>query len=59
MALKVKAYFGLIVGAILLIIGARYLPYFPGDLAVARFVQSLTPASPEWAQWISTTAKFP
>ena len=59
MGLKVEAWIALLVVAILLILGARYFPYFPGDVAVARFVQSVTPASPAWARWISSTAKFP
>jgi membrane-associated phospholipid phosphatase len=42
-----------------LLIGARYLPHFPGDVAVTRFVQWITPASTGWAQLISSTAKFP
>jgi membrane-associated phospholipid phosphatase len=57
--LKEKAWIALFVVTVLLIIGARYLPYFPGDVAVARFVQWITPASTGWAQWISSTAKFP
>jgi len=44
---------------VLLIIGARYFSSFPGDVAVTRFVQGITPASTGWAQWISSTAKFP
>jgi len=44
---------------VLLIIGTRYFSYFPGDVAVARFVQWITPASAGWAQLISSTAKFP
>ncbi|MBI4774691.1 MAG: phosphatase PAP2 family protein [Deltaproteobacteria bacterium] len=57
--LEEKAWIGLIAVTVLLIVGARYLPYFPGDLAVARFVQWITPASTGWAEWISSTAKFP
>ena len=59
MVLKEKAWMAVCVVTVLLIIGARYLPYFPGDVAVTRFVQWMTPASTGWAQWISSTAKFP
>lgn len=59
MVLREKAWIALLVVTALLIIGARYLPYFPGDLAVARFVQWITPVSTGWAQWISSSAKFP
>lgn len=59
MVLKEKVWVALFFVAVLLVIGARYLWYFPGDVAVARFVQWITPASPGWAQWISSTAKFP
>jgi len=59
MVLKEKAWIALFAVTILLVIGARYLPYFPGDVAVTRFVQWITPASTGWAQWISSTAKFP
>jgi membrane-associated phospholipid phosphatase len=57
--LKEKAWIALVAVTILLVVGARYLSYFPGDVAVARFVQLITPASTGWAQWISSTAKFP
>jgi membrane-associated phospholipid phosphatase len=59
MVFKEKAWTALFAAAVLLIIGAKYLPYFPGDVAVTRFVQSIAPASKGWAQWISSTAKFP
>ena len=49
----------LLAAALLLTVGAKYSPYFPGDVAVTRFVQWITPASTGWAQWISSTAKFP
>ena len=59
MVLKEKAWIGLLVVTVILIIGARYLSYFPGDVAAARFVQWITPVSTGWAQWISSTAKSP
>jgi len=57
--LKEKTWIALFVVTVLLIIGARHFPYFPGDVAVTRFVQWVTPASTDWAQWISSSAKFP
>jgi len=59
MTLKEKVWIALFGAAVFLTIGARYLPYFPGDVAVTRLVQAITPASAEWAQGISSTAKFP
>jgi undecaprenyl-diphosphatase len=59
MVLKKKAWVGLLSVAVLLIIGARYSGYFPGDVAVTRLLQWITPTSTGWAQWISSTAKFP
>jgi len=56
--IKEKAWIALFVLTILLVIGARYFSYFPGDVAVASFVQWIVPASTGWAQWISSTAKF-
>ncbi|MFO7737475.1 MAG: phosphatase PAP2 family protein [Desulfatiglandaceae bacterium] len=59
MILKVKVWITLFVVTGLLIIGARYVSYFPGDVAVARFVQWITLESTAWAQRISSTAKSP
>lgn len=59
MDLKGKAWIAVFVLTALVVIGARYLPYFPGDVAMTRFVQWIAPASTGWAQWISSTAKFP
>ena len=59
MVLKEKAWMPLFAAAVLLTVVARYSSYFPGDVAVTRFVQSIAPASTAWAQWISSTAKFP
>jgi membrane-associated phospholipid phosphatase len=39
--------------------GARYWAYFPGDVAVTRFIQGITPASTDWALWVTATAKSP
>ena len=59
MVMKEKAWMVLLAAALLLTVGAKYSPYFPGDVAVTRFIQGITPASTGWAQWISSTAKFP
>lgn len=59
MNLREKAWIGFCAATVLLIFGARYLSYFPGDVAISRFVQWITPASTGWAQGISSTAKFP
>jgi undecaprenyl-diphosphatase len=59
MVLKEKLWMVLLAAALLLTVGAKYSPYFPGDVAVTRFVQWITPASTGWAQGISSTAKFP
>jgi len=59
MVLHEKAWIAAFLLTVLLVIGARHLPYYPGDVAVARFVQRITPASTGWAQSISSTAKFP
>jgi membrane-associated phospholipid phosphatase len=56
---KQNAWIGLLAGTVLLTVGARLLPYFPGDVAVTRFIQGITPISAGWAEWVSSTAKFP
>jgi undecaprenyl-diphosphatase len=59
MTLREKVWTVLLVLAVVLSAAARYAPYFPGDVALTRLVQSLTPASTGWAQWISSTGKSP
>jgi membrane-associated phospholipid phosphatase len=54
-----KVWIVLLTVAISLTLAAGYTAYFPGDLALTRSVQSLAPASTGWAQWISSTGKFP
>ncbi len=41
------------------LLAVHYFPYFPGDLAVERGVQSLVPANLNWAETVSRTAEFP
>lgn len=38
---------------------AKYFPYFPGDVALARWVQSLVPGDLGWAQGVSRAVDFP
>jgi membrane-associated phospholipid phosphatase len=45
--------------AIVLTVAAANLPYFPGDVAVARFVQLIVPGNSAWAEWVTETAKVP
>lgn len=59
MTLMEKAWVVLFMIVVLLVIGAKFLSYFPGDVAVARFIQGITPASTEWANLVSSTAKPP
>jgi membrane-associated phospholipid phosphatase len=35
------------------------VPYLPGDVAVARAIQSVTPTDTHWAQMLTATAKWP
>ncbi|MCL4502271.1 MAG: phosphatase PAP2 family protein [Deltaproteobacteria bacterium] len=50
---------GLVVIAISATLAAHYFPVFPGDVAVARWVQSLVPQDLGWAERVSRTAQFP
>jgi membrane-associated phospholipid phosphatase len=50
---------GLFVLAALLALAAKYYVYFPGDVAVEKFVQSLVPQGLNWAGKVSRTAEFP
>ena len=43
----------------LLTLAAKYYPYFFGDVAVERWVQSLFSQNLNWAVGISRTAEFP
>ncbi len=42
-----------------LLVASSQMPYFPGDVALAKVVQFLTPNSTGWAEWITATAKMP
>ena len=50
---------GLIVIAAVVSLAAKYFAFFPGDVAVARWVQSLVPPNLNWAAGVSRTAEFP
>ena len=50
---------GLWIIAALLTLAAKYYAYFPGDVAVERWVQSLLPQNLNWAAGVSRTAEFP
>jgi membrane-associated phospholipid phosphatase len=50
---------GLFIIAVSVTLATRYSAYFPGDVAVARWVQSLVPQNLNWAQGVSRTAEFP
>jgi membrane-associated phospholipid phosphatase len=59
MTLGEKVWIALLAVAVSLMFAAGYTAYFPGDVALTRLVQSLAPGSTGWAQWISSTGKFP
>ena len=50
---------GLLVIAALAVLAARHFPYFPGDVALEKWVQSLVPPNLNWAEAVSRTAEFP
>jgi membrane-associated phospholipid phosphatase len=52
------AWFGLFIIGALFSLAAHYYPYFPGDVAVTRWVQSLVLPNLIWAEKFSQTAKF-
>ena len=53
------AWIAMFIIAALVTLAAKYYPYFPGDVAVERWVQSLAPANLNWAAGVSRTAEFP
>jgi membrane-associated phospholipid phosphatase len=59
MMLKEKIWIALLAVSVILVIWAGYASHFPGDVSIALFVQGITSPAPEWAKWITTTAKFP
>ncbi len=59
MTLKVKIWIALFLAGVLLTVAAGYRAYFPGEVAVTRYVQSVAPGSAGWTKAISSTAKAP
>ena len=53
------AWVWLFVVAVLLTTAPRYIPYFPGDVALERWVQSLFSQDLSWAERVSHTAEYP
>jgi membrane-associated phospholipid phosphatase len=53
------AWVGLFIIAALVTLAAKYSAYFPGDVAIERWVQYLVPQNLNWAQVVSHTAEFP
>ena len=49
----------LVIIAALVTSAMKYYAYFPGDVAVEKWVQSLAPANSSWAQGLSHTAESP
>jgi len=50
---------GLVFLAVMLSAAAAIFPVFPGDVAVAKFIQSLAPQPQHWAVWLTSTARAP
>ena len=59
MRTNVAVWLGLIIIAALIILAAKYFAFFPGDVALERWVQSLVPSNLSWAEGVSRTAEFP
>lgn len=53
------AWIGMLVLAVFITLAPKYYAYFPGDVAVERFIQSLVPQNLNWAVGVSRTAEFP
>jgi membrane-associated phospholipid phosphatase len=50
---------GLFILAVLVTLAAKYYAYFPGDVIVEKWVQSVAPRNLNWAEEVSRTAEFP
>jgi membrane-associated phospholipid phosphatase len=59
MRTEYAVWIGLFIIAALVTVAVKYYPYFPGDMAVERWAQSLLPQNLNWAQGVSRTAEFP
>ena len=49
----------LFAAAALLVLAVKHYAFFPGDIAVERWVQSVVPQDLTWAERVSHTAEFP
>ena len=49
---------GLFIMAVLVTLATKYYPFFPGDVAMERWVQSLLPKDLHWAEGVSRTGEF-
>ncbi len=59
MRLNYGLWIGLFIIAVLATLALKYYAYFPGDVALEKWVQSLVPPNLNWAIEISRTAEFP
>ena len=59
MCTNYATWIGLFIIAALVTLAAKYYPYFPGGVAVERWVQSWVPQNLNRAIGISRTAEFP
>ena len=59
MRINYAVWIGLFIIAGLITLAAKYYAYFPGDVAVESWVQSLVPPNLNWAEEVSRTAEFP
>jgi membrane-associated phospholipid phosphatase len=59
MRISYAAWTGLFIIAVLVTAATKYYPYFPGDVALEKWVQALVPPNLNWAEAVSRTAKSP
>jgi membrane-associated phospholipid phosphatase len=57
--MEYPGWIGLFMIAAMATLATKYYPYFPGDVAVERWVQSLLPPNLSWAEGFSRPAEFP
>jgi hypothetical protein len=59
MRTKDWVWLALLIGTILFTMAVKRPPYFPGDVSVTRFAQTMAPVSTGWAQRVTATANSP
>jgi len=59
MRINYAAWIGLCFVAALATLTTKFFSYFPGDVEVERWVQSMVPPNLNWAEAVSRTAEFP